>query len=230
MLIIGHCGLAGTAPNNLTESIDAAIESGADMITLDARLTRDGHLVVLGDTQYIRVHEHNEPVTQLTRTELQKRMGQQSLTTLRQVLDHYFGTVLFAIELKSRGSGEALIALLEKHYIKKSSDWDTVLVSSSHATELLRIRRLAPHANLALLHDNNPFVFVAYHRFVKFTAVGFHRLHLNPLATEIAKRANIFTFVYTVDRPRAAALLEDQGIDGIVTNFPEKMSGMFRTD
>lgn len=228
MLVIGHCSPIGTTPTALTESIDAAIESGADMISLDVRLTRDGHLVVLGDTQYVRVHEHNEPVTQLTRTELQKRMAPQVLITLKQVLDHYFGTVLFTIELKSRGSGEALMALLEKHYIKKTSDWDTILISSSHATELLRIRRLAPHANLALLHDNNPFVFVAYHRFVKFTAVGFHRLHLNPLATEIAKRANIFTFVYTVDRPRAAALLEDKGIDGIVTNFPERMASVFK--
>ena len=86
----------------------------------------------------------------------------------------------------------------------------------------MRVRRLARHANLALLHDQNPFIFIAYHRFIKLTAVGFHRLHLNSFATEIAKRAGLFTYAYTVNRPGAIHHLAVQDIDGIVTNYPDK--------
>jgi glycerophosphoryl diester phosphodiesterase len=82
---------------------------------------------------------------------------------------------------------------------------------------------VAPKANLALLHHNNPFAFVAYHRFLGLSAVGFHRLHLNKLALEIAKRVGIFTYVYTVNRPKGALLLAEQGYDGIVTNYPDRV-------
>ena len=63
---------------------------------------------------------------------------------------------------------------------------------------------------------------MAYQRFVQFTAVGFHRLYLNQFALEIAKKAGLFIYVYTVDRTAALPLLEQQGIDGIVTNYPDK--------
>ncbi len=141
---------------------------------------------------------------------------------LTEVLDRWFGNIVINIVLKSRGAGEQAVQLLQKHYITKASDWDNVLISSLSATELVRVRRLAPHANLALIHDKNPFAFIAYYRFIKFTAVGFHRLHCNPLAVQIARRAELFTYAYTVNRPGALPHLAGLGIDGIVTNYPDK--------
>ena len=48
MLIIGHRGAAGLAPENTMAAIAAGIEAGSDMIEIDVRLTRDNQLVVLG--------------------------------------------------------------------------------------------------------------------------------------------------------------------------------------
>ena len=72
------------------------------------------------------------------------------------------------------------------------------------------------------IYHHNPFAFIAYHRYLKLTAVGFHRLHLNWLALEIAQRAKIFIYAYTVDRPSAIPRLERQGVQAIVTNYPNK--------
>jgi glycerophosphoryl diester phosphodiesterase len=138
------------------------------------------------------------------------------------VLDKYYKRILLNIEIKSRGAGIAVIALLKSGYIKKSSDWDNVLISSYKGSELVSIRKLAPKANLALCHFSNPFIFIAYHRRISLTAVGFHRLYLNKFALEIAHRMQLFCFVYTVDRTPAIPLLQEQGIDGIVTNYPDK--------
>lgn len=93
------------------------------------------------------------------------------------------------------------------------------------ASELIVVRKLAPKANLSLLHDNNPFAYIAYHRSLDFTAVGFHRLHTNRLAHEIAKKAGIFTYTYTVNRPQAALRMADNGYDGIMTNYPDRLNG-----
>ena len=44
---------------------------------------------------------------------------------------------------------------------------------------------------------------------------------LMPISEGIAKKAGLFTYAYTVNRPHTALILDRDGIDGIVTNYPE---------
>lgn len=225
MLIIGHRGAAGLAPENTLEALTAGYEAGADILEFDIRLTKDNVMVLVHDFHTLRTHHKASIINRKTYEELLKLPEHlPQITRIEEVLDMYFGKVILNIELKSRSSGEQLARLLKRKYVKKAADWDNILISSFKVGELLRIRRLVKRANLALLHKDNPFLFVAYHRFIKFTAVGFHRLYLNPLALEIAHRAGLFTYVYTIDRPAAIKHLAEQGIGGIVTDFPNKMT------
>ena len=75
-----------------------------------------------------------------------------------------------------------------------------------------------------MLHSVNPFAFVTYQRKLQLAAVGWHRLHVNRLAIEIAQKSDIFSYVYTVNRPQAAKILERRGIDGVVTDYPNKLA------
>lgn len=222
MLIIGHRGAGGLAPENTLEAFEAGAAADADMLELDVRLTKDRVPVVIHDARLLRTHRLRESVAGLTHEELAGLTAEQPVPTLTEVLDRYFGKILLNIELKSRGSGLVVVELLESRYIKKSKDWDSVMLSSFKGTELIAMRRRAPKANLAMLHNENPFIFVAYHRFVQLTAVGFHRLYLNRFALEIARKAGLFIYTYTVNRPGALPSLEKQGVDGIVTNYPDK--------
>ncbi|OYW43922.1 hypothetical protein B7Z28_00400, partial [Candidatus Saccharibacteria bacterium 32-45-3] len=98
-----------------------------------------------------------------------------------------------------------------------------VLFSSFSAKDLKTIRKISPQANLSLLHGQNPFLFIAFYRSLNLSAAGFHRLYINPLALEIAKRAGLFTYAYTVNRPHTAYLLLRQGLDGVVTDRPDRI-------
>lgn len=222
MLIIGHRGAGGLAPENSMAAMQAGFEAGVDMLEFDVRLTKDQIPVVIHDARLMRTHHIRESIAHLSLADLQSLTRQQPIPTLQEVLDVYFGKILLNIELKSHGSGQVVMALLEHRYIKKSKDWDNVIISSFKGIELINMRRRSQKVNLAMLHNENPFIFVAYHRFIQFTAVGFHRLYLNRFALEIAKKAGLFTYAYTVNRPAALPLLEKQGIDGIVTNYPDK--------
>lgn len=223
MLVIGHRGAAGLAPENTLESIAAGIDAGADMIEIDVRLTKDHQLVVIHDARLSRTHHLRDTISNLTYEQLREMTQEHPVPLLSEVLDLYYGTVMLNIELKSRGAGEKLVQLLKRRYVKKAADWDNVIISSFMGYELMRIRRLAKRANLALLHNENPFIFVAYHRFIRLTAVGFHRLYLNRFAIEIAKQSKLFIYAYTVDRPGAVSHLASQGVEGVVTNYPDKM-------
>jgi glycerophosphoryl diester phosphodiesterase len=222
MLVIGHRGAAGLAYENTLEAFRAGFEAGADVLECDIRLTKDSIPVLAHDFHALRTHHDLSIISRHTLKELRQRFA-TPIITLEEVLDEFFGVILLNIEVKGRGSGIAAVKLLEKQYIKKPGDWDNVLFASFHGSELRAIRKTSKHANLSLLHFDNPFLFIAYQRSLHLTAVGFHRLYVNPFALAIAKRIGLFTYAYTVDRPGAATLLAQQGIEGVVTNHPDRV-------
>jgi glycerophosphoryl diester phosphodiesterase len=221
MLVIGHRGAAGLALENSMEALRAGQEAGADILEFDIRLTKDKIPVLAHDSHLLRTHHDRSVVSRHTLNELRERTKDQPIATLQEVLDEFFGVILLNIELKGRGTGKVVARLINTAYIKQPHDWDNVLLSSFYGSELKAARSLSKKANLALLHSENPFLFIAYHRKLHLTAVGFHRLYLNRFALEIAARAGLFTYAYTINRPESAVMLSQKGIDGIVTDRPD---------
>lgn len=216
MLIIGHRGAAGLAPENTIEALQAGMDAGADVLEFDVRITMDKVAILSHDTRL-----YGRRVSRASLDELQA-LGR--VTLLQEVLDTFFGKIILNLEFKPTADTFVVYELLINNYIKDKSDWDSLYISSFHVRSLLQFRRLSSHIHLALLHSINPFAFVTYQRHLKLTAVGWHRLHINKLAIEIASKANLFSYVYTINRPQAAHILEQRGIDGIVTDYPDRIA------
>jgi glycerophosphoryl diester phosphodiesterase len=219
MLVIGHRGAAGLAPENSLEALRAGKDAGADALEFDVRLTKDKIPVLVHDFHALRTHRDASIISRSTLAELQER-AQTPILELSTVLDEFFSHILLNIELKGRGIGKVVADMLKKNYVKKPSDWDNLLISSFRGNELTAVRKASKKANLALLHSQNPFIFIAYHRRLQLAAVGFHRLYLNPFAIEIARRTGLFIYAYTINRPGSALMLAREGIDGVVTDRP----------
>jgi glycerophosphoryl diester phosphodiesterase len=227
MLIIGHRGAAGLAAENTLEALQSGIDAGADMLEFDVQITRDKQLLVVHDSTLLRTHKKSHIVRWSTHQSIKEATEKgHKIATLEEVLDMFFGNILLNLEIKSHGTGKHVIDLLEKKYIHRKSDWENVLLSSFKANELVAMRKKSPHAELAMLHNRNPFTFMAYHRKLNLTAVGFHRLRANSLSIEVAKQLNIFIYLYTVNRKNAAKRFAQEGIDGIVTDNPKLLKGM----
>lgn len=224
MIIIGRRGAAGLAAENTLAACQAGLEAGADMIQVDVRLTKDKVPVLVHDASLKRTHGIDQTVASLSLSQLESLTADKPIPTLQAVLDQYLGKILLCIELRGRGSGRAVTELIDRHPRRPASKWDLILIASFKASELMIVRKAAPQANLALLHDNNPFAFIAYQRSLNLTAVGFHRLHTNQLAHKIAQKAGIFTYTYTINRPQAAYLMAKNGYDGIMTSYPDRIT------
>lgn len=222
MLIIGHRGAAGLAPENTLEALEAGYEAGADMLEIDVRLTRDKVLVMVHDAHTYRTHKKLSLISRRTYAQLLD-ITNGDIVRLDEVLDVYFGRTMLNIELKNAGTGEALIKLLTTHYIATPSDWQKLIISSVWPLELLKVRKRSSAAQIALIHVENPFAFIAYQKALNLTAVGFYWRNTNKLAIEIAKKLGLFTYVYTVNSPKSLPKLQDKGIDGVVTDYPDKM-------
>lgn len=224
MIIIGRRGASGLAPENTIEACQAGLAAGADIIHLDVRLTKDKVPILLHDASLKRTHGIDKSISSLTLEALSELTVDQPIPTLDQVLSKYLGRILLCVEIRGRGNTKPVIDCIVKHTGNSTKKWDSLLISSFMASELLIARRLAPKANLSLLHDNNPFAYIAYQRSLDLTAVGFHRLHTNRLAHQIAKKAGIFTYTYTINRPQAAFLMAKNGYDGIMTSYPDRIA------
>ena len=224
MIIIGHRGAAGLAPENTIASMQAGLDSGADMIELDVRLTRDGIPVLIHDKTTRRTHNENVCVNRTTLADLQADTIDEPIPTLNDVLHQFFGRIILNIECKEIGSGSVVFDIVAP-YITHKTDWQYVIFSSFYASELRAIREKSIDAPLALIHKHNPFSFVQHHAFLNLSAVGFSKLTMNPLAIAIAKKRGIKTYVYTVNKVTTAKVIERQGLDGIVTNYPNIFTG-----
>ena len=224
MLIIGHRGSAGTKPQNTIAGLREAIRVGADMVEFDVRLTRDKVPVLHHDFHLLRTQKKIDLISRNTLSELKKRTAgsEYPIVTLEQALKECFGKILINIEVKEVFAASLTLDVLSK-YIKKESDWDNVIISSFKPLVLLRIRKRAPHAKLAMLHWFNPLAYILWHRQLNLTAVGFNRLHVNLFSLEVANQLGLFTYAYTVNRPEAAKKLAEKGVDGIVTDYPALM-------
>jgi len=221
MLIIGHRGAAELAPENTIEAFQAGIDAGADMLEFDVQRTRDGELLVVHDTTLFRTHKKLTIIRWSTHDSIKRAIEKgHQIATLKEVLDRYFGKVLLNLEIKNHGTAKHIVQFITDNYIHDQSDWEAILFSSFKSSELVALRKYAPYAQISMLHDKNPFTFMAFHKRVGFAAVGFHRLRMNSLAIAVAKQLGLFTYTYTVNRPEAVHQAANAGIDAIVTDNP----------
>lgn len=223
MLVIGHRGSAGTKPENSIAGLREAIAVGADMIEVDVRITKDKRVVLSHDWHMLRHHRKFDFIRRHTLSELKKRTAgsEYPVVTVEQLLKECYGKILLNIELKERGVIAPLLTALEP-YLKKDDDWDNILFSAFNPLILRALRKRAPQASLSMLHYRNPLNFMAWHRILGLSAVGFHRLYTTSLSLEVAKRLELFTYAYTINRADAAEKLLNKGVDGIVTDYPGK--------
>lgn len=226
MLIIGHRGAAGEKPENTLAAVRSGLTSGAELIEVDVRLTKDGQPVLAHDPDLKRTHGLSTKIRNVTLKELIKRTSGSArpICTLKEALSAAHGKVVINLELKEKGSGKAALEVCRDLGLADKESLELILFSSFSARELHRLRKLNRHVQLGLLHHVNPYLFAAWQRKLDLQAVGFHRLHVPRLAIELARQNHIFTYVYTVNRMAAVERLERLGVDGIVTDYPTKFA------
>lgn len=223
MLIIGHRGAAGEKLENTLPALQAAIDAGADMVEFDVRMTKD-HKAILSHDPHLRLADQSIVLIQsYTLKELQKRTAgsDQQIVTLKNAIKLCHDKIFMMIEAKDKGSGVATLELVTQTY---KTAFDTTMITSFSARELARVRNFNKKIKLGMLMRLNPLAFLAWERKLHLSAVGLHRLHLNPLSVQAARQLKMFVYVYTVNRKAALSQLESKDVDGVVTDYPSKFA------
>ena len=224
LLIIGHRGAAGHAPENTLAGFASAVALGVDGVELDVQMA-GSEVVVLHDKTLDRTTDGTGPITAMSFDELRGLdAGEgQRIPTLVEVFDVVPRGLLLNVELKGPGTAEPVSRLVRGRATDAApATVPTVLVSSFDHQELARFHRICPDVPCAPLAGS-------WTRRIGETAASLDAWSIN-LADRAATAGRVATIrgwgrrclVYTVNDPTRACQLRDIGVTGVFTDYPDR--------
>ena len=225
MICIAHRGASGTEPENTLRAVRRALDLGADGIEIDVRLV-EGELLVFHDARLERTTSGRGAFGRKTLAHLRALdagKGEQ-IPTLREVCAAIAGRAFLNIELKGRRTGQptavAVRELVEHHGWRH----DQFLISSFLRRELRLFREAdAGRTPLGLLLARPSRLFLRSARLLGATTIHPPLRYTKAALVQKAHANSLRVFVYTVNEPGALARMRSLGVDGVFTDFPERL-------
>jgi glycerophosphoryl diester phosphodiesterase len=248
--IIAHRGGRGLGPENTLETFRASIRAGVNVLEMDLRRTTDGQLVVLHDADVARTTNGRGPVSQMRLAQLKQldagfhwtadngrtypyRGRQIRVPTLAEVLQGVSGARL-VLEIKEDDPGVCapLCRLLET-----SGREEEVIIASTHDKILKHFRAVCGRvATSAGPNEATIFYLLSRLHLEGIYSPAMQSLQIPPffrgrrLATGAFVRAahgrRLRVEVWTVDDPAAMRSLINLGVDGIMTDYPDRLKAL----
>ena len=223
-VIIGHRGASGHAPENTLASFAKALEFKVDAIELDVHLSKSGELIVIHDETLDRTTNGKGAISKKTLDELEQYTceGNEKIPTLNEVFDLVQRRCIINVELKGALTGQPVADLIKKYVEEKGWTYEDFFVSSFNHHELFTFHELLPTVKTGALLEGIPFHYAAFAEDIGATHAVLHSQTVNKEFVEDAHKRGLLVFVYTVNDPLTMTLLQDMGVDGIITNYPDR--------
>ena len=242
--VFGHRGAAGAHPENTLESFRAAVASGVPYLEFDIHMTRDGEVVVAHDAHLKRACGLERTIPEMTYAELATADAGRMFTLdgatfpfrdkgirvprLAEVLAA-FPKMRMIVEVKQIAPSVVapMLELVGRAGMRRS-----VLVASEHQEPLDEIRKLAPEipTNFSYL-ESGLFIQAMGTREASYRppadAVQISHFYekwelVTRQSVEFAHSLGIEMHVWTVNEESEMSELLDMGVDGLITDYPER--------
>jgi glycerophosphoryl diester phosphodiesterase len=220
VLRIGHRGAAGHVPENTLASVEKAISLGVDLVEVDVQRTRDGHLVIIHDKRVDRTTNGAGLVSGMSLRalrELDAGAGQR-IPTVEELLQTATGRVGLILELKIQGLAEQVCKS-----VHISGFTEQVIYASFMHDEVRALREADPQAMTMALFGWLPHDPVMAAQKAKATHIGFSYRTITKSLVETCHQRGLVAFAYTVNDQRDIQSVMSVGVDGIVSDFPDRL-------
>ena len=225
-LVIGHRGAMGHETENTMASVQKALDLKVDMIEIDVFRIKSGEVAVFHDQYVNRLANGAGNIEEYDFFELRKLIldGNHRIPILQDVLKLIDNKVRLNIELKGDNTANAVNHIVSFYVKERGWSLDNFLISSFKWEELREIRKLNKDIPIAILTEKNPLDAIAIAKELNAEAINpnFEKLDLG-LATKI-KKAGFKIYTWTVNEPSEIELVKSWSVDGIITNFPERVN------
>ena len=234
MLLYGHRGARGEAPENTLPGFLRSQAAGVHRVELDLHLSRDGHLVVIHDPSLRRTAGRLDRVATLDTKELAdvdaRRGGpgwpeRVGVPTLEAVLDACPGMLHYQLECKPASAAERVrVAEQLARLYNLRCLHDRATVTSFDARLLLAVRDVDPSIPRGLVTDRTrPDPVREALRVGACLLALDHRL-CSTARIRSAQSAGLSVSAWTVNSMARARVLRERGIDSVITDYPSRFA------
>lgn len=244
-LNIAHRGASGSAPENTLAAIKKALEIGADIIEIDVHLSSDNQLIVIHDNTLDRTTTLKGNVKDHTLKELKNadagswfspEFKNERIPTLDEVLYTINGKAILLIEIKDGSEVYPGIEKLTVEAVKRNGaeSWCELQSFSQIAVEkMLEEKSSMPVYKLVVgnvpllpLHHDGKMKSGSAYQYKKVTGINpNYRFARKRILKKLHER-NQKMYVWTVNDEKLMKKLLLWGVDGIITNYPEKLKAL----
>lgn len=203
------------------------------MIELDVQLTKDGYLVVIHDHELMRTTGAPGQVREKSLAELKQldsgswfdvRFQGENILTLEEVIEIVGRRAMLNVEIKSPPGDWGSTALKTVAVLSHSGILGTSVISCFEMQALQKVREVSPAARLGVLWHQPDFT-EAWKWAQELAAWSFHpwsKILAEDGVAEAHKRG-LRVLTWTVNDPDEIDQMASIGVDGIMSDFPERL-------
>lgn len=232
-VVFAHRGASAHAPENTIAAFELALRHEADAIELDAKLTADGHVVVIHDQTLDRTTGTSGFVSKKTLEQLREldagsffdvEYKGETIPTLKEVFEAVGRKLFINIEITNYASPFDALPVRVAELVKKYGLQKWVMFSSFNPLALIRAHRILPTVPVGLLAPPGRSGWFARSR---LSSIIYHTdLHpevrdVTPALIQREHSYNRRVNVYTVNDPDQMRQLFSWKVDGIFTDDPQ---------
>ncbi|WP_002147555.1 glycerophosphodiester phosphodiesterase [Bacillus cereus] len=243
---IAHRGASAYAPEHTIAAYKLGQQLKGDYIEIDLQMTKDGHLVAMHDKTLNRTTNGMGLVKEHTLKEIKKlnagsffnkkhpnlakkEFEDAKVPTLEEIIETFGHNANYYIETKSPdeypGMEEKLLEIINHYQIN-----DKVIIQSFSEESLRKIHSL--NANIPLVQ------LLSYKQAVQLTAseiekyktycmgLGMNYKYIDAAYVKKIKKYGLEVHPFTVDNEKDMKKLLSWGVDGMFTNYPDRLQSI----
>ncbi|MCO6360787.1 glycerophosphodiester phosphodiesterase [Roseivirga pacifica] len=235
--VIAHRGFSGIAPENTLSAFQKAIDHKIEFFELDVHITKDDSVVVIHDSSVDRTSSNGKTgkIADMTYAEVrQVKAGytdkfdddfkNESIPTLHEALALAKDKIKVCVEIKAFGTEEQVMRTINKLGMK-----DQVIIFSFHYPVLAKIRKMDESIPILYLKGSADEFTLDHAKVIDARYIGVGggtKLTREFLAKAHAQGIKVWR--YTVDDEPTMKELLELGIDGIISNHPDRVERLLK--
>jgi glycerophosphoryl diester phosphodiesterase len=230
--VTAHRGSSKLAPENTLSAVRRAIEDGAHFAEIDVQETADGVIVLLHDTDLMRIAGLNKNIWQVTYSEIKsldvgswfsKDFSGEHIPTLAETIELARDKIKLNIELKFNGHEKQLVANVAK-IIEDHQFESRCVISSLNFAGLQKVRELNPDLQTGFIVARSIGNMVGAD--IDFLSLAASMVTADVVAAAAKRKKEVH--VWTINSPARMSYFIDLGVDNIITDYPARLVALIK--
>ncbi len=217
--VVGHRGAAGVKPENTISSLKFAVDSGADVIEIDVRATKDNVLILLHDESFERLVGIPLKARDLEYRWIKEniRIGGEEIATLEDALRIIGDKANLFIEIKEPDITVDAIDLVKTYGLISR-----VALISFYDEVLSTVKSAEPRIVTGLIYFKPPGRIFEAKRLGAKIVLPYYRI-ASSKANAVAHKLGFKVVVWTINDLETAKQMINRGVDAIASDYPDMM-------